>query len=136
MPFSRYCFFPGSGFDQPHDDDQNGRRRTDTDRYVESTGYSKSSIAGKYVFYALLATVGGSVLGVLAGEKIFPYVIIDAYRIMYQHMDGMVLDYQLDHALVASLVALFCTMQERFLPVERNWQVHRRSYASASAQRR
>ena len=37
-------------------------------------------------------------------------MIIDAYRIMYQHMDGMVLDYQLDHALVASLVALFCTM--------------------------
>ena len=77
---------------------------------LKALGYSKSSIAGKYVFYALLATVGGSVLGVLAGEKIFPYVIIDAYRIMYQHMDGMVLDYQLDHALVASLVALFCTM--------------------------
>ena len=77
---------------------------------LKALGYSRSSIAGKYVFYALLATVGGSVLGVLAGEKIFPYVIIDAYRIMYQHMDGMVLDYQLDHALVASLVALFCTM--------------------------
>ena len=77
---------------------------------LKALGYSKSSIAGKYVFYALLATVGGSVLGILAGEKIFPYVIIDAYRIMYQHMDGMVLDYQLDHALVASLVALFCTM--------------------------
>lgn len=77
---------------------------------LKALGYSKSSIAGKYVFYALLATVGGSALGVLAGEKIFPYVIIDAYRIMYQHMDGMVLDYQLDHALVASLVALFCTM--------------------------
>ena len=77
---------------------------------LKALGYSKSSIAGKYVFYAILATVGGSVLGVLVGEKIFPYVIIDAYRIMYQHMDGMVLDYQLDHALVASLVALFCTM--------------------------
>ena len=77
---------------------------------LKALGYSKSSIAGKYVFYAVLATVGGSVLGVLVGEKIFPYVIIDAYRIMYQHMDGMVLDYQLDHALVASLVALFCTM--------------------------
>lgn len=93
---------------------------------LKALGYSKSSIAGKYVFYALLATVGGSVLGVLAGEKIFPYVIIDAYRIMYQHMDGMVLDYQLDHALVASLVALSVPWQERFLPVERNWQVHRR----------
>ena len=55
---------------------------------------------------------------------------------MYQHMDGMVLDYQLDHALVASLVALFCTMQERFLPVERNWQVHRRFLCVRPRQRR
>lgn len=77
---------------------------------LKALGYSKLSIAGKYIFYALLATVGGSIFGVLIGEKIFPYIIINAYRIMYQHMDAMVLNYQLDHGLMASLVALFCTM--------------------------
>lgn len=77
---------------------------------LKALGYGKLSIAKKYISYALLATVGGSVLGVLIGEKLFPFVIIHAYGIMYQHMDVMVLDYQLDHALVASLVALFCTM--------------------------
>lgn len=42
--------FPGSGFDQPHDDDQNGRRRTDTDRYVESTGLQQELHCRKICF--------------------------------------------------------------------------------------
>lgn len=77
---------------------------------MKALGYGKLSIAGKYIGYAFLATVGGSILGVLAGEKILPFVIIYAYGIMYQHMDVMVLEYQMDHALVASAVALLCTM--------------------------
>ncbi|MFQ9153055.1 MAG: FtsX-like permease family protein [Blautia sp.] len=110
MPFSRYCFFLVAALISLTTMTRMVEEERTQIGTLKALGYSKSSIAGKYVFYALLATVGGSVLGVLAGEKIFPYVIIDAYRIMYQHMDGMVLDYQLDHALVASLVALFCTM--------------------------
>lgn len=77
---------------------------------LKALGYGKLSIANKYISYAVLATVGGSVVGVLFGEKVFPYVIITAYGIMYQHMDVLILNYQMDHALVASLVALFCTM--------------------------
>lgn len=77
---------------------------------LKALGYSKLSIAKKFLYYAFLATVGGSVLGVLVGEKIIPWVIITAYGIMYKYMDTMVLDYQMNHALVASGVALFCTM--------------------------
>lgn len=77
---------------------------------LKALGYSKLSIAKKFIYYAVLATVGGSVLGVLAGEKLIPWVIITAYGIMYKYMDTMVLNYQMDHALVASGVALFCTM--------------------------
>lgn len=77
---------------------------------LKALGYSKLSIAKKFIYYALFATAGGSVCGVLAGEKIIPWVIITAYGIMYKYMNAMVLDYQIDHALAASGVALFCTM--------------------------
>ena len=77
---------------------------------LKALGYGKASIAFKYIGYAFLATVGGSVFGVLIGEKILPFVIIYAYGIMYQHVDVMVLDYRMDQGLMASLVSLFCTM--------------------------
>ena len=51
---------------------------------MKALGYSKMSIAKKYLGYALIATAGGSVLGVLIGEKILPYIIVYAYGILYQ----------------------------------------------------
>ena len=36
---------------------------------LKALGYKKRSIAAKYICYALLATVGGSILGMLIGEK-------------------------------------------------------------------
>ena len=47
----------------------------------------------KYLGYALLATAGGSVIGVLIGEKILPYIIIYAYGIMYQHLPEILVPY-------------------------------------------
>lgn len=38
---------------------------------MKALGYSKVDIAAKYLLYALFATVGGSVLGVLAGRKYY-----------------------------------------------------------------
>ena len=37
---------------------------------LKALGYSKLSIAGKYIGYAFVATLGGSFAGVLAGEKL------------------------------------------------------------------
>ena len=37
----------------------------------KALGYERHSIAGKYIGYALLATVSGSVAGILFGEKVF-----------------------------------------------------------------
>ena len=52
---------------------------------MKALGYDKSAIAAKYLGYAFVATLGGSILGVLFGEKVLPYIIIYAYGIMYQH---------------------------------------------------
>ena len=78
---------------------------------MKALGYGKASIASKYLSYAFLATVGGSIAGVLFGEKVLPCIIIQAYGIMYWNIgDHMQLDYELQYALIASGAAVICTM--------------------------
>lgn len=76
----------------------------------KALGYSKASIAGKYLGYALIATIGGSVCGVLLGEKLLPFIIIHAYGILYTYMPIPAIPYNLTYALIASLAAVFCTL--------------------------
>lgn len=77
---------------------------------LKALGYSKGSIAAKYLLYALLATLGGSLLGIMIGEKLLPFIIIRAYGIMYQHMDCLRIPYEIKFAAIASGAALACTM--------------------------
>lgn len=78
---------------------------------LKALGYSKRSIASKYLLYALLATLGGSILGVLIGEKFLPYVIIKAYGIMYHNMaTHLQIRYEFKYALLASVTAVICTV--------------------------
>ncbi|NLM77360.1 MAG: FtsX-like permease family protein [Ruminococcaceae bacterium] len=51
---------------------------------LKALGYSNLSIAMKYLLYALLASLAGSVAGLWAGFTIFPATIMQAYDIMYQ----------------------------------------------------
>ena len=81
---------------------------------MKALGYERRSIAGKYLGYALFATLAGCVLGVAFGEKIFPYIIITAYGIMYQHIPNIVIPYNLQYALMASGAALACTLLATF----------------------
>ena len=76
----------------------------------KALGYGRYSIAGKYIGYALLATLSGSITGVLIGEKILPYIIITAYGIMYQHMGVVVIPYNWYYGLIATFAALACTL--------------------------
>ena len=77
---------------------------------LKALGYERHSIAGKYLGYALLATVTGSLLGVLFGEKVFPYIIINAYGIMFQHMNELRLPYNLLYGVGAAAAALASTL--------------------------
>ena len=77
---------------------------------MKALGYGNFSIASKYLGYALLATAGGSVLGVLLGEKILPYIIIYAYEIMYPHIPKIYVPYHLSYAVMASAASIICTM--------------------------
>lgn len=77
---------------------------------LKALGYSKFSIAGKYLGYAFVATMGGSIVGVLAGEKLYPYIIVTAYKIMYPHLPNVVIPYNMMYAIMATGAAIFCTM--------------------------
>lgn len=46
-------------------------------------GFTKNQVIGKYILYALLATTIGSVLGMIFGMAIFPTVIYNTWRLMY-----------------------------------------------------
>lgn len=81
---------------------------------MKALGYSKMSIAKKYLGYALIATAGGSVLGVLVGEKILPYIIVYAYGILYQHITHILVPYQWIYAWMAAAAAIVCTMAATF----------------------
>ena len=76
---------------------------------LKALGYSNMAIVKKYLNYALIATFGGSIFGVLVGEKLFPYVIIVAYKIMYIHIPHVILPYHWGYGIVATLIAVVCT---------------------------
>ena len=76
---------------------------------LKALGYSNRAIMGKYLGYALFATGGGSIFGVLVGEKIFPYVIIVAYKIMYVHIPHVLVPYHWNYGIMATLIAIGCT---------------------------
>ena len=77
---------------------------------LKALGYSKFTIIGKYILYAGLATVIGSVIGVFFGEFTIPYFIVGAYKTSYYNLGATVVTLNVVHALVAALAAIICTV--------------------------
>lgn len=76
---------------------------------MKALGYSTLSIAAKYLGYAVSASVLGSVLGFLVGEKLLPWVIITSYKILYVNLTIIRVPYNWGYALGASAIAVLCT---------------------------
>lgn len=72
----------------------------------KALGYSKASIAKKYLVYALSATLGGSIVGVLIGEKLFPFIVIVAYRLMYTSLLTLVIPYNWYYAIMSTALGV------------------------------
>lgn len=81
---------------------------------LKSLGYGKWDISKKYLKYAFWATACGSMFGVLFGEKVFPWVIIKAYQIMYKYQPAILVPYNWPYGLAASGIALVCTLGATF----------------------
>lgn len=74
---------------------------------LKALGYSKKAIAAKYLLYALLATLGGSIAGALIGLKLLPTVIITAYKMLYRSLPGLATPFNRYYAGLATLCAVF-----------------------------
>jgi len=82
---------------------------------LKALGYSKKSIAMKYMLYALLATLGGSLFGAAVGLKVLPTVIITAYKIMYQGIPKVVTPFNTYYSMLATALAVFTVGIATFL---------------------
>ena len=75
---------------------------------LKALGYSKFSIAAKYLIYAAAASITGSVAGVLLGFQIFPTVISNAYAIMYT-LPPVITAFNTSYAVISILFAVLTT---------------------------
>ncbi len=77
---------------------------------LKALGYSTFDIAGKYIKYALYATFTGSVAGVLIGGKIFPYIVITTYKLVYTNLPDVVMPLHWYYSVLAILLSVSCTL--------------------------
>lgn len=76
---------------------------------LKAIGYSKMQIARKYLIYATLATVIGSILGVCIGFYLIPNIICSMYGMIY-NIGEPVLEFDAGLTLAGLLVASICTV--------------------------
>lgn len=75
---------------------------------LKALGYGNASIMMQYVFYAFLASIIGVAVGLSVGFKLFPVVIFNAYRMMYQYPD-VICEFRWDYAAGCLAASLACT---------------------------
>ena len=77
---------------------------------MKALGYRRSTIVGKYMKYALYATLIGSAFGVAVGSMLFPYIIITTYKLVYAYLPGVVLKLHPYYSSLAAGLAVCCTL--------------------------
>lgn len=77
---------------------------------LKALGYKKSAITAKFVWYALLSTLLGSLVGVVLGESLLPILIIRTYRTVYMHLTQTVVQPHILNAVAATVLALLATV--------------------------
>lgn len=75
---------------------------------LKALGYSDGKIALKYLFYAISASFIGSIWGMFAGQKILPYIIINAYKILYNNLPKILMPMSVSYSLMATAAAVLC----------------------------
>ena len=75
---------------------------------LKAMGYSGLAISRKYIFYGLLPSLTGGLIGLVIGYILFPKMIFTAYQIMYQVPDIELRAY-LGISVFSVLAAVACT---------------------------
>lgn len=80
---------------------------------MKALGYGGWQIAMKYAAYAMSACISGGVVGAIIGFKLFPYVIMKGYSIMY-YLGKLETPYRADIAFMAIAAMAVCTAAATF----------------------
>ncbi len=75
---------------------------------LKALGYGNETIVGKYLIYAVAASLIGSVLGISVGFIIFPKAIFAAWGIMYD-LPSLNIHYMIGYILLATIIAVLST---------------------------
>lgn len=74
----------------------------------KALGYSSFRIIMKYIIYASIAAVLGSIVGVIIGLQLFPYIIYDSYKILY-NIPEINTPFRLNYLILCMLASVLCT---------------------------
>lgn len=77
-------------------------------------GYKNREIAVKFLLYAAIAGILGSVAGLALGFYLFPSIIINAYGALYNFSD-FTTPWYVSYSVIGVLVALLCTVGITFV---------------------
>ena len=75
---------------------------------LKALGYGSGSISLKYVLYSMIAAVSGSVIGVAIGVMTLPFIIYNAYKIMF-YIGDIDLIIHIPSVVIGTLAAVVCT---------------------------
>lgn len=84
----------------------------------KALGYSSFKISLKYLIYASVPTVLGSVIGVIIGLRIFPKIIYQSYKILY-NIPSLNTPFKLDYCIWCMSAALVCVLVTVFYAINK-----------------
>lgn len=88
---------------------------------LKALGYSNKDIRFKFIFYGIIASASGSLVGVLAGHTILPTLIYNASTANFA-MPDLQLHFYLLYTIVALFISIFCTVGVALLVVNKELQ--------------
>ena len=75
---------------------------------LKALGYGSGSIILKYILYSLIAAVTGSIIGIAIGVMTLPFIIYNAYKIMF-YIGDIDLIIHIPSVVLGTLAAVVCT---------------------------
>ena len=81
---------------------------------LKALGYTNAVIMSKYIIYCGIASLLGSIIGLVAGFQILPNVIWSTYKTMYR-LPALITEFNWGFAIISSVAAIGSTLAATFL---------------------
>ena len=76
---------------------------------LKALGYKDLEIARKFIVYAALASIAGSVMGILVGSSVLPYIIRQAYSSAFT-LPAVKINYYTSYIIQSLVASIVCTV--------------------------